>query len=62
MLGELGQCRQRRHVYTFWEQVWNYGDVVLRETAGNDEKIECVWEPKKFAKVAMQCSHAADSE
>ena len=58
----LSRVVDAKQHYTFWEQVWNYGDIVLRETAGNDEKIECVWGPKKFAKMAMQYSHAQDSE
>ena len=58
----LSRVVDAKQHYTFWQQVWNYGDVVLRETAGNDETMECVWGPKKFAKVAMQYSHAADSE
>ena len=46
--------------YTFWQQVLNYGDVVFRETSGEAETLECVWGPKKFAKLAVQYSHALE--
>jgi len=45
--------------YTFWQQFWHYGDIVFRETAGSNETLECVWRPKKFAKIAVHYSHAA---
>lgn len=54
----LSRVVDAKQHYTFWEQILNYGDVTLRETAGNDEKIECVWGPKRFAKIAMHYSHA----
>jgi hypothetical protein len=44
--------------YTFWQQVLNYGDILFRETAGSTEKLECVWGPKTFAKIATTYSHA----
>jgi len=44
--------------YSFWEQLFGYGDIVFRETAGASEKLECVRNPKKFAKIATQYSHA----
>jgi hypothetical protein len=46
--------------YTFWQQVLNYGDVVFRETSGEAETLECVWGPKKFAKLAVRYSHALE--
>jgi hypothetical protein len=58
-LSRVVDAKQR---YTFMEQLLNYGDVVLRETAGNDETIECVWGPKKFAKTAMHFSHVRHAE
>ncbi|MBI3676654.1 MAG: PH domain-containing protein [Proteobacteria bacterium] len=57
----LSRVVDAKQHYTFWEQLLNYGDVVLRETAGNDEVIQCVWGPKKFAKVAMHFSHGRDA-
>jgi hypothetical protein len=47
--------------YTFWQQFLNYGDVVFRETSGEAETLECVWGPKKFAKIAVRFSHALDA-
>ncbi len=44
--------------YTFWQQIMNYGDVVFHQTSGEQEKLECVWGPKKFAKIATSFSHA----
>jgi hypothetical protein len=44
--------------YTFWQQFLNYGDVVFHETSGGTETLECVWGPKKFAKIAVRYSHA----
>jgi hypothetical protein len=46
--------------YTFWQQMLNYGDVVFRETSGEAETLECVWGPKKFAKLAVRYSHALE--
>jgi len=46
--------------YTFWEQLLNYGDIVFRETSGEAETLECVWGPKKFAKLAVRYSHALE--
>jgi hypothetical protein len=46
--------------YTFWQQVMNYGDIVFRETSGEAETLECVWGPKKFAKLATRYSHALE--
>jgi hypothetical protein len=46
--------------YTFWQQVLNYGDIVFRETSGEAETLECVWGPKKFAKIATRFSHALE--
>lgn len=46
--------------YTFWQQILNYGDVVFRETSGEAETLECVWGPKKFAKLAVRYSHALE--
>jgi hypothetical protein len=46
--------------YTFWEQMLNYGDIVFRETSGEAETLECVWGPKKFAKLAVRYSHALE--
>ena len=46
--------------YSFWQQVLNYGDVVFRETSGEVETLECVWGPKKFAKIAVRYSHALE--
>lgn len=48
--------------YTFWQQFLNYGDVTFTETAGVIEKLECVWGPKKFAKIATQYSHAQSAQ
>lgn len=45
--------------YSFWQQILGYGDIVFRETAGANEVLECVWGPKKFAKIATRYSHAA---
>lgn len=47
--------------YTFWQQILNYGDVVFRETSGEAETLECVWGPKKFAKLAVRYSHALEA-
>jgi len=46
--------------YTFWQQVLGYGDIVFRETSGEAETLECVWGPKKFAKLAVRYSHALE--
>ena len=46
--------------YTFWQQMLNYGDIVFRETSGEAETLECVWGPKKFAKLAVRYSHALE--
>jgi Bacterial PH domain len=46
--------------YTFWQQVFGYGDVVFRETSGEAETLDCVWGPKKFAKLAVRYSHALE--
>jgi hypothetical protein len=46
--------------YTFWQQFLNYGDIVFRETSGEAETLECVWGPKKFAKLAVRYSHALE--
>ena len=46
--------------YTFWQQFLNYGDIVFRETSGEAETLECVWGPKKFAKLATRYSHALE--
>lgn len=46
--------------YTFWQQILNYGDIVFRETSGEAETLECVWGPKKFAKLAVRYSHALE--
>lgn len=46
--------------YTFWQQMLNYGDIVFRETSGEAETLECVWGPKKFAKLATRYSHALE--
>jgi hypothetical protein len=47
--------------YTLWQQILNYGDVVFRQTSGEAETLECVWGPKKFAKIAVRYSHALDA-
>jgi hypothetical protein len=46
--------------YTFVQQILNYGDIVFRETSGEAETLECVWGPKKFAKLAVRYSHALE--
>jgi hypothetical protein len=46
--------------YSFWQQIWNYGDIVFRETSGEAETLECVWGPKEFAKLATRYSHALE--
>ena len=46
--------------YTFWQQILSYGDIVFRETSGEAETLECVWGPKKFAKLATRYSHALE--
>ncbi|MBU6298077.1 MAG: PH domain-containing protein [Alphaproteobacteria bacterium] len=46
--------------YTFVQQILGYGDVVFRETSGEAETLECVWGPKKFAKLAVRYSHALE--
>ena len=46
--------------YTFVQQIMNYGDIVFRETSGEAETLECVWGPKKFAKLATRYSHALE--
>jgi hypothetical protein len=46
--------------YTFLQQILNYGDIVFRETSGEAETLECVWGPKKFAKLATRYSHALE--
>ena len=46
--------------YTFVQQIRNYGDIVFRETSGEAETLECVWGPKKFAKLAVRYSHALE--
>ena len=46
--------------YTFVQQILGYGDIVFRETSGEAETLECVWGPKKFAKLAVRYSHALE--
>jgi|GEM_PF-3245171 len=48
--------------YTWWQQLLNFGDVVFRETAGADETLDCVWGPKKFAKIATRYSHGSATQ